>query len=144
MLVVIDTNVLVAGLRSSVGTSFGVLQALEQKKFSFALSVPLFLEYEDVLKRPGLIPLPMEAIERFLRFIANNGQEHRIFFLWRPFLRDPKDDLVLEVAVAARCPIIVTFNTRDFTGIERFGVEALTPHQFLERLETPGGENTRS
>ena len=58
-----------------------------------------------------------------------------IYFLWRPFLRDAGDDMVLEVAVAARCTAIVTFNGKDFVGVEPFGLRVLTPHQFLKQLE---------
>jgi putative PIN family toxin of toxin-antitoxin system len=135
MRVVIDTNVLVAALRSRRGTAFRVLEELQKERFEFAVSVPLFLEYEDVLKRPGLVPLPLTAIERFLRYIAANGQTQSIFFLWRPFLNDAKDDMVLEVAVAARCAAIVTFNGKDFVGVERFGLEVWTPYEFLMRLD---------
>lgn len=135
MRVIIDTNILVAALRSRRGTAFRMLEALQSERFEFALSVPLFLEYEDVLKRPGVVPLPLTAIERFLRYLAANGQTQSIFFLWRPFLNDAKDDMVLEVAVAARCAAIVTFNGKDFAGVERFGLEVLTPYEFLMRLE---------
>ncbi len=58
-----------------------------------------------------------------------------IFYLWRPFLRDANDDMVLEVAVEAQCPFIVTFNTRVFAGVEQFGIQTLTPGQFLARLQ---------
>jgi predicted nucleic acid-binding protein len=57
-----------------------------------------------------------------------------IFFLWRPYLRDPNDDLILELAVAAGCDAVVTHNTRDFVGAERFGIDVLTPAAFLLRL----------
>ena len=144
MRVVIDTNVLVAALRSRRGTSFRMLEQLQEGRFEFALSVPLFLEYEDVLKRPGLVPLPLTAIERFLRYLAANGQTQSIFFLWRPFLNDVKDDMVLEVAVAARCAAIVTFNGKDFVGVERFGLEVWKPYEFLMRLdETEQKEPTK-
>ena len=56
----------------------------------------------------------------------------KIFFLWRPFLRDPDDDLVLELAVEAGCAYIVTHNLRDFEGVERFGLRAVTPKRFLD------------
>jgi putative PIN family toxin of toxin-antitoxin system len=135
MIVVIDTNVLVAALRSTGGTSFRLLQELQKGRFDFALSVPLFLEYEDVLKRPAMVPLPLAAIDRFLRYLAGNGRTQSIFFLWRPFLRDAKDDMVLELAVAANCSAIVTFNARDFVGVDQFGLEVLTPYEFLMRLE---------
>ena len=134
MRVVIDTNVLVAALRSRRGASFRLLQELQKGRFGFALSVPLLFEYEDVLKRPAMVPLPLAAIEQFVRYLAANGQTQDIFLLWRPFLRDAKDDMVLEVAIAAQCAAIVTFNAKDFTGVEQFGLEVWTPHQCLKQL----------
>jgi len=62
------------------------------------------------------------------------ARHHEIFFLWRPYLKDPRDDLVLELAVKAGCQFILTFNGRDFAGCERFGIEVLTPGEFLRRI----------
>lgn len=138
MKVVIDTNVFVAALRSRRGASFQLLQALRARQFDFVLSVPVFLEYEDVLKRPGLVPLPPVAIDTFLRLLALDGEPQDIFYLWRPFLSDPKDDMVLELAVAARCSAIVTFNKKDFVGVEKFGLKVLTPQAFLPLLDVMG------
>ncbi|MFN9732813.1 MAG: PIN domain-containing protein [Microcystis sp.] len=59
---------------------------------------------------------------------------HEIFFLWRPFLRDPKDDMVLELAVKAGCQSIITYNTRDFAGVEQFGLCLLEPSGFLRLI----------
>lgn len=78
--------------------------------------------------------MPIAANGRFLRYLAANGQTQDIFFLWRPFLRDAKDDMVLELAIAAGCAAIVTFNTKDFVGVEQFGLEVWTPHEFLAQL----------
>jgi len=141
MKVVLDTNVLVAALRSRRGAAFQVLLALRARRFTFVLSVPLFLEYEDVLKRPGMVPLTEDAIDRLLRLLAARGQAQDIFFLWRPFLRDAKDDMLLEVAVAAGCEAIVTFNRKDFAGVEQFGLEVLTPYELLERLKENEGKS---
>jgi putative PIN family toxin of toxin-antitoxin system len=136
MKVVLDTNVLVAALRSRHGAAFQVLLALRDRRFEFVLSVPLFLECEDVLKRSGMVPLAGETVDRLLRLLAARGQAQDIFFLWRPFLRDAKDDMVLEVAVAAEgCEAIVTFNRKDFAGVEQFGLRVLTPAELLGQLE---------
>jgi putative PIN family toxin of toxin-antitoxin system len=133
--VVLDTNVLVAGLRSRGGASARVLALVGVGRFNINLSVPLVLEYEDVLLRskPG-VPLSEQAIGDVLDYHCAVARQHPIFFLWRPFLRDPKDDMVLELAVKAECDFIITFNERDFAGIEQFGVEALTPAGFLRRI----------
>ena len=135
MRVVIDTNVLVAALRSSKGAAFRVLTQMRDRRFEFVLSVPLFLEYEDVLKRPGLVPLPMVAIDKLLKLLALNGTPREIFFLWRPFLKDAKDDMVLEVALAGGCAAIVTYNRKDFEGASQLGIEVWTPQELLVRLE---------
>lgn len=133
--VVLDTNVLVAGLRSRRGASFEVLSLVNSQRFGINLSVPLVLEYEDVLLRPETgIPLSREAVADVLDYHCAVARHHRIFFLWRPYLKDPRDDLVLELAVKAGCQFIVTFNQRDFVGCERFGIEALTPGEFLRRI----------
>lgn len=64
-------------------------------------------------------------------FYCAVGVPHEIFFLWRPFLRDPKDEMVLKLAVKAGCESIITYNTRDFAGIEQFGLKLLKPSEFL-------------
>jgi hypothetical protein len=59
------------------------------------------------------------------------GVPHEIFFLWQPFLRDPKDEMVLELAIKAGCESTITYNTRDFTDVEQFGLKLLKPSEFL-------------
>ena len=76
----------------------------------------------------------MGSIYEFIDYICSVGRGHEIFFLWRPFLPDPKDDMVLELALAAHCDAIVTFNKRDFRGAEQFGIRLLTPQEFLKAL----------
>lgn len=135
-LVVIDTNVLYAGLRSSRGASFRVLQHLAGGSFELALSVPLVIEYEAVLLRSAEdLGLSTADVSTVLDYLCGVGQTQAIFYLWRPLLRDPKDDMVLEVAVAAGGVPIVTFNKRDFRGAESFDVSLWTPQEFLLQLE---------
>ncbi len=96
----------------------------------------LLFEYEATLKRPGAgIRLSRARLDDILDFLAASGRRQQIHYLWRPVLRDPSDDLVLEIAVAGHCDAIVTFNVRDFSGAERFGVRVLTPGEFLAELE---------
>jgi putative PIN family toxin of toxin-antitoxin system len=133
--IVIDTNVLVSGLRSREGASYRLLSLLGRGRFHVNVSVPLVLEYEDVLLRPGTgIPLPPVAVDDVLDYICSIARHHRIFFLWRPFLKDPQDDMLLELAVKSNSTWIVTFNTRDFVGCERFGVRAAAPAEFLRSI----------
>lgn len=134
--IVVDTNVLIAALRSNRGASFLLLSLLGlSDRFEINLSVPLVLEYEDVAMRPGLVPelLPQDIID-IMDYLCSVANRHDIFFLWRPLLVDPKDDMVLELAVEAHCDYIVTFNTRHFVGVERFGLQAVTPQEFLRKI----------
>ena len=134
MKIVIDTNVLVAALRSSRGASFKLVSVLPSDEFSIAISVPLVLEYEDALKRLESSAITEQDIGNFVDFLCKIGNHQKIFFLWRPFLPDPSDDHVLEVAVAAGCDAIVTYNKRDFKGIERFGLRVLDPRELLSEI----------
>ncbi|MCC5827336.1 MAG: putative toxin-antitoxin system toxin component, PIN family [Alkalimonas sp.] len=132
--VVIDTNVLVAALRSQHGASHQLLLELTSDWFKPAVSVPLFLEYEAVLKRPGLIPNLVPAdIDNVLNYLLTKAQLCQIYYLWRPCLKDPQDDMVLELAVQSQSQFIVTFNVRDFKRSATFGIKPITPQQLLER-----------
>jgi putative PIN family toxin of toxin-antitoxin system len=118
--VVLDTNVFVAALRSRRGASFYLLHLLAEDWFEVAISIPLLFEYEEVLVRQAAEGLwTTEDIEDLLSFVCKVGYRQSIFFLWRPCLPDPKDDMVLELAVAAGCEAIVTHNRKDFEGAER-------------------------
>jgi predicted nucleic acid-binding protein len=133
--IVMDTNVLVAGLRSRRGASFRLLRSLGTGRFDIAISVALVLEYEDVLMRDVAAPgLDETDIAGVLDYVCAVGHRGRIDYLWRPFLRDPKDDHVLELGVAASCEGIVTFNARDFVGVEQFGLWIMPPREFLARI----------
>ena len=88
------------------------------------------LEYEDVLSRPEFRVSP-EDVRDVVDYLCTVGNRHRVSFLWRPYLNDPKDDMVLELAGSAGCSYIVTFNERDFRDIEPFGLDAIRPAEFL-------------
>jgi putative PIN family toxin of toxin-antitoxin system len=133
--VVIDTNVLLAALRSRRGASYRLLSLLGDRRWQVNLSVPLVLEYEDVVKRPDSgVGLSEAEVDDILDFICAEANLREIFYLWRPILPDPKDDFILELAVESRCDYIVTFNVRDFVGAEKFGIEVVTPTEFLRKL----------
>jgi putative PIN family toxin of toxin-antitoxin system len=133
--IVIDTNVIVSGLRSSRGWSHRLLQLVGTGHFDIHLSVPLVLEYEAVLldMEPEL-PVDSNGIEDVIDFHCRVARKHRIFYLWRPRLKDPDDEMILEVAVRAGCDTIVTFNKKDFAGVEEFGIQAVTPGEFLTQI----------
>lgn len=133
--VVLDTNVLYSGLRSRRGASFQVLSLLGEDAFSVHVSVPLVLEYEEVLmRRRGDLGLTANDVTDVIDYVCSVAGLHEIHFLWRPRLRDPDDEMVLELAVTAGCDAIVTFNKRDFPGVETFGLTLLTPHELLETI----------
>ncbi len=133
--VIIDTCVFIAALRSRRGASFRILSLVGTGKFDIAISVPLILEYESTAKRIlEETSLDEEDLEAILDYLCLVGKRQEVFYLWRPFLRDPKDDMILELAVAAGGATIVTFNVRDFQGAERFGVRVMTPQMFLREI----------
>jgi putative PIN family toxin of toxin-antitoxin system len=136
MRVVLDTSVIVAGSRSRSGASFELLRRLDDRRYEPALSVALYAEWSDALSRPENRPagVTVEEAFSFLRYLASRSILQPIYFLWRPYLNDPDDDMVLELAVAARCRHIVTHNLSDFAGSERFGVEAVSPAVFLKLI----------
>ena len=135
MRVVLDTSVLVAALRSRRGASFELVSRVGYETFEMAVSVSLVLEYESALLRHVAASTLDDAdVRDFVDYMCNAAIRQKIFFLWRPFLRDPSDDLVLELAVAAQCDAIVTHNVRDFRGSDRFGVRVITPGEFLREL----------
>lgn len=131
--VAVDTNVFVTALRSQLGASYKLLSLIDQEIFQLNLSVPLVLEYEEVAKRMiGEIALSEKEIDDILDFVISRSNHWYIFYLWRPQLKDPSDDMVLELAVTAGCQYILTYNINDFKGSEKFGIEAVTPKAFLE------------
>jgi len=133
--IVIDTNVLVAGLRSRDGYAFELLELVGVGRFNINLSTPLVLEYEAVLYRElANLYASHQVVDEVIDYHCAVGRHHRIFFLWRPFLRDVKDDMVLELAVKAGCDYIVTYNKRDFRGVEQFGLQVIEPRDFLQKI----------
>jgi putative PIN family toxin of toxin-antitoxin system len=131
--IVIDTNVVVAALKSSRGASFRMLSMVEHERFVMHLSTPLVTEYEAVLKR-GLTTLSPQEIDDVIDFLCAKAVLNKIFYLWRPLLKDPGDDFVLELAVKSGATI-VTWNTNDFKPAARFGIAVLNPRDFLASLE---------
>ncbi|HEX2122823.1 MAG TPA: putative toxin-antitoxin system toxin component, PIN family [Thermoanaerobaculia bacterium] len=133
--VVIDTNVLVAAIRSRRGSSFAVLSQVGRGAFEIAVSVSLVLEYESMLLRHSSeSTMSDREIRDIVDFVCESAIWQEIFFLWRPYLRDANDDLVLELAFAAGCDAIVTHNVRDFSGAEQLGVRVITPANVLREI----------
>ncbi len=130
--IVLDTSVLLAGLRSRRGASYRLLAALGSPAITTVISVPLVFEYEAVLRRQaGELGLSGTDVDDTLDYMCAISEERQIHYLWRPTLPDPKDEFVLELAVEAGCRYIVTHNVTDFRGAERFGLKVVTPGKFL-------------
>jgi putative PIN family toxin of toxin-antitoxin system len=125
MRVVLDTDALVAAMRSSRGASQRLVAAGLRRRYTWLVSVPLLIEYEAVLTRrehlqaAGLTTAEIGAV---LDAVAAVAEPVHLEFLWRPMLRDPGDDMVLEASVSGQADLLVTFNQRDFAGADRFGV----------------------
>ena len=131
---VVDTNVLVAGLRSRRGASFELMRLIAENRFRLNVSVTLALEYEDVLNRPGSLPgLSQRERDIFLDYLLASSTLLPLVPKLRPSLRDPDDERILEVAVKCGATI-VTHNVKDFEGAIRFGIAVRTPFEVLRIL----------
>jgi predicted nucleic acid-binding protein len=129
--VVVDTNVMVAAFRSSLGASYRLLQTIESRQWRPVISPALALEYESVLKRGiGELGLDPGDVDDFIEYLCSRARLVHVYFRWRPMLPDPDDDRILEVAVRSGSPI-VTFNVRDFRGSESFGIRTMSPGELL-------------
>jgi predicted nucleic acid-binding protein len=129
--VVVDTNVLVAAFRSSLGASYRLLQTIERGQWRPVISPALALEYESVLKRGvGELGLSLGDIDDFTEYLCSRARLVQIYFRWRPMLPDPDDDRILEVAVRTGSPI-VTFNVKDFRGSGSLGIRTMSPKELL-------------
>ncbi|MDD2808632.1 putative toxin-antitoxin system toxin component, PIN family [Rhodoferax sp.] len=138
MKVVFDTSVLVAAARSRNGASFQLMSMLPAPRFDIALTIALYTEWQAVLTRPEHVPsgVSVDGVLGYLRYLASLAQLQDVHFLWRPFLRDPDDDMVLECAVASGSTYIVTHNVKDFRRVSELKVQAITPADFLKLLRT--------
>ena len=131
-----DTNVLISGLQSRRGKSFQLLQLLYDEKFTILVSVPLVLEYEALLKKKlDRNIFTDKDIEEFIDYLCKISEHFKIYYLWRPFLKDPFDDHLLELALTSGCDYIVTYNIKDFRKARELGIMAITPAEFIDILK---------
>ena len=135
--IIIDTNVIVAALRSSQGASYRLLKLLKEgdRRFRINVSTSLILEYEAVLKREiHRQGKDMAVIDRFIDDIVSLANRHPIFYLLRTHLKDADDDFILELAFSSGADYIVTYNTGNFRHAKMFGVDAIRPKTFLQKI----------
>jgi putative PIN family toxin of toxin-antitoxin system len=139
MRLTLDTAAMVSAIRSDAGASRRLLVAALEQRFTMLASVPLMIEYQAVMTRSEHLKasgLSADDVDVLLDAVAAVVEPVRLAFLWRPALRDPNDDMVLETAVNGQADAIVTFNIRDFgDAAKRFGVEILLPGAAWKRLE---------
>jgi putative PIN family toxin of toxin-antitoxin system len=137
--VVLDTSVIVAALRSSRGASHALLRLVAEAKLIPLATSALFLEYEDVLKRPEQRMehnLTIAQIDGFLSSFASACQPVDVHFRWRPMLNDAADEMVLEAAYNGRADALVTHNVRDFLkAADFFALRVLRPGEFLKEIK---------
>ena len=134
-----DTDAVVAAMRSPTGASAAIVRAVRQRRATLLLSVPLALEYEAVCRRSEHrteAGLSDRQVEIFLDAIIAMGEPVPTHFLWRPQLHDPNDEMVLEAAVNGGADAVVTFNVRDYgAAAAQFGVEVLLPREAIARIK---------
>lgn len=130
---------LVAALRSRRGASNRLVELVGLGQLRPLVTTALFLEYEEVLLRPEnrlATGMSADGVQGFLAAFASASEGVDVSFRWRPQLKDPNDELVLEAAVNGRADALVTHNTRDFLeAARRFGVLVLLPRDVLKELE---------
>lgn len=135
----LDRNVLVSSLSSRLGASFALPEAVVQRRVDFVASATLWLEYESVLKRPEIAKmhrLSTADVDDFLNGLARLVMPVELHFAWRPQLRDPGDEMVLEAAVNGHVDALVTHNLADFEIAKtRFSLDVWTPAKALKQLE---------
>jgi putative PIN family toxin of toxin-antitoxin system len=136
---VLDTDVVVAAMRSPTGASAAIVRAAREKKATLLLSVALAIEYEAVCRRPEhhmAAGLSLSQVEIFLNAVIAMAEPVPTHFLWRPQLRDPNDEMVLEAAVNGGAEAVVTFNMRDYgSAPSLFGIEVLLPREAIARIK---------
>ena len=137
--VVLDASVVAAGLRARSGAGNAVLQLVAERRLVLLATPPLFLEYEDVLKRPEqrlAHGFSLEEIEEFLAELAALVEPVEVHFQWRPQLRDPSDEMVLEAAINGQADALVTYNLAHFAlAGERFGIPVIRPADLLKKVK---------
>lgn len=131
--IVLDTNVLLAGLRSRRGASYKLLTMLNDSRLELNISITLVFEYEEILKREkDQLGLSDEDIDNVIDGLCTIANKRSIFYLWRPVARDPDDDFLIDLALESQADFIITYNQKDLQAAERFGIRVLTPKEFLQ------------
>lgn len=138
--IVMDTDVIIAAMRSPTGASAAILNAADAGQVQLLSSVAMILEYEAKCTLPGhysAAGLSQQDADVFVDAVAALSEPIELHFFWRPQLHDPNDEMVLETAINGQADAIVTFNLRDYgRAPQRFGVEVLLPAQAIRRIRS--------
>lgn len=126
--IILDTDVVVSALKSRNGASNRLLSLVGTDRFELVISNTLIVEYEAVLKRH----FDHEAVDSVLDYLCRAGKQQELFYLWRPVLKDPDDDFILELAVASAA-VIITHNVKDFAAASEYDIRTFTPKEYLRR-----------
>src|SRR5436309_497816 len=135
MRAVLDTNVLVAGLRSRRGASHELLRSLRAGKWTLVLSNTVLGEYHEVLHREAVATgLSHADIDAYLDVLCALAEKRTLSTEWQPVAADPDDEPFVQLAREAKVSYLVTHNVRDLTGAQQFGVQVVRPAEFLSAL----------
>jgi putative PIN family toxin of toxin-antitoxin system len=133
--IVIDTNVLLTGLKSKKGASYLLLTLLNSNFFELNISTTLIFEYEYVLKRESQnLGLTSEDIDNIINGICHLANHQKVYYLWRPLSKDPNDDFIIDLAIKSQADFIISYNQKDLKTLIKFNISILNPKQFLQIL----------
>ncbi|HEY1787826.1 MAG TPA: PIN domain-containing protein [Verrucomicrobiae bacterium] len=133
--VVLDTNVILAAMRSKTGASYRLMMTIGHPRWQSIVTPALMYEYEDVARRPGAAPgLSPQDITNILDTIYRESHRQFVWFSWRPSSPDPSDDAIVDAAVAGGCDYVVSFNEKHLRVVREFGIEVLKPIDLLKLI----------
>ena len=133
--VILDTNVILAAMRSQNGASYRLLQTIGHPQWQSIITPAVMYEYEDVARRPNAAPgLTPQNITNILDLIYRESHRQLVWFSWQPLSPDPGDDAILEAAIAGHCDYVVSFNKRHLQVAREFGIEVLKPADLLKLI----------
>lgn len=133
--VILDTNVILAAMRSQTGASHRLLLLIGHPRWQSVVTPAVMYEYEAVARRPGNVPgLSSQEITNVLDLLYHQSHRQMVWFSWRPLSSDPGDEAILEAAIAGGCDFVVSFNERHLRAAREFGIEVLKPAELLKLI----------
>ena len=133
--IVIDTNVIVSGLRSKRGAAYRLLCLLNDPRWEVNISTTLLFEYGEILKREFAGRYTEQDLDDLLDGFCHIARQRDIFYVWRPASADPDNEFLIDLAISAQADFLITYNPRDVQRVKQFGVKVVTPGEFLHDME---------